>query len=305
MRDEEIGSFQWGDDYVSTVDAEERWIVEPLIPAEGIVNFYGKPKAGKSFAAMGVAQAVASGAEHWNEFKIHKHGPVAYFQIDTPRPEWKSRFARIKLAGYDISKIGIMDMKMAPYPFNIEDKTHQAWLRQQLEGIGPVLVVIDTLREIHEKDENGATDMRQVIGAIVKVTRPAAVLLVSHSRKDSAFNAMGAESDLMDEGRGSSYVPGRMDTVVKFTGRKGKGHMVYKGRSVSEGKIPVYQDPETGLVLIEGTHAKREQAVAVMLREHAHEWTKHRMATELTKTGLFGSVDTATRWITKLSGLAE
>lgn len=295
----------WASDYVE-LDEVERWLVEPLIPPEGVVNFYGKPKAAKSFAAIGIALAVSSGAKHWNGFKIHVNGPVLYFQVDTPRMEWLRRFRNAKAAGYELAQVAIVDRKMSPYPFNILDPKHATWFKQQVDAVKPVLIVIDTLRESNDADENDSLAMKQVVNKLVSIAGEAALILVSHSRKDSAWNAMGAESDIMDEGRGSSYISGRMDTVVKFTGGKnGKGHMFFKGRSVDQTKVPIYQDGPTGLVLLEGDHVMKETATTAMLRDHAHEWSKNKMAKELVAQGAFENVRTATRWIEKLSSLAE
>jgi hypothetical protein len=299
----ESGSFVWGDAYVQLEAEAEHWVMEPIIPVGGICNLYSRPKTGKSFAAIGISIAVSSGLPEWNGFPIRLHGPVAYIQVDTPRGEWKSRLKKIVDAGQgDISKIAMMDMKMAPYPYNILVPQHLAWLTLQLKEIQPVLVIIDTLREVHEADENSSTEMKKVMGVLVAACRPAAVLLISHSRKDSQFNQMGQDSDLMDEGRGSSYVSGRMDTIIKMTGKKGKGHLIYKGRSVAEGKIPIIQDPETGLIQLATEHEKKEQVVMAILRQHP-EWSRHKMGVALHAQGHFGSTKTAERWIEKLSGL--
>ena len=290
----------WAEDYIKLAAEDERWIIEPLLPSEGIINLYGKPKAGKSFAALGMAQAISSGAPDWNGFPIHQHGPVLYVQVDTPRPEWASRFITIKeVGGLDISNIGIVDMKMAPYPANILLPQHVAYMRAQYEAVKPVVVVVDTMREIHEADENNSTDMKRVMNGIISAFRGAAIILVSHSRKDTAYNAMGADSDLMDEGRGSSYISGRMDTIIKFTGKKSKGFMHYKGRSAAENKVAIFQHPETGLVLVDDTSLKQEAEIKRMLGVDPKRATLS-MAKELVSMGLFVTTRTAERHIEKI-----
>lgn len=287
-------SFIWGDLYIQLVDDDEKWLIKPILPPSGLVNMYGKPKSGKSMAAIGMAIAISSGAPEWNGFEIHTHGPVAYLQIDTPRFEWKTRFRNLYDHGYDISKIAMLDLNTAPYPFNILLPQHQTWLRQQLEVIKPVFIVIDTLREAHEGDENDSTDMKKVVNALVKVCRPAAVAFISHSRKDSAMNQMGADSDLMDEGRGSSYMSGRMDTVMKFTDKT----MTIKGRSVPLTKIPIVMNSATYLVELKDSEAKLEMAILKTLRDHP-DWSKNKLAQEVeTMTGV--SYKTVGRRIDKM-----
>jgi hypothetical protein len=305
-------NFLSGDDFLAVPQKKRQWLIEPLIPARGIVNLYGKPKTGKSFASLGMGIAISNGLEDWNGFAVKTKGNVMYLQIDTPEGEMFDRITKLKKANYDISKMYFADMDIAPYPYNVLLPQHATWLKQQVELLQPVLVFIDTLREAHELDENDSTAMKKVINQIVHICRPAAIGLISHSRKDTAYNQMGSESDIMDEGRGSSYVSGRMDTIMKFSGKRAsadkpfKGHMTYKGRSKgADGKIPVTQEDETGLIILNEDHAKQEQAVIKIIQQHP-EWTKHKMATQLVADGSFQSVKTATRWIEKLQAtLAE
>jgi len=255
-------SFLWGDAYADLPDDYDRFILQPLIPSAGLVNFYGKPKAGKSMAALGVGLAVSNGLSEWNGFKINRHGPVAYLQVDTPRGEWKARVQNLKRHGYDVSKMAVIDMEMTPYPFNILLPQHQAWLQRTLEQIQPVLLFVDTIREAHDADENDSGDMKRVVNALRKVSHPAAVVLISHARKDSAFNQSGGE-DLMDDLRGTTYMSGRMDTIVKFTERR----MTMKGRSIGQTTVSIEQDPETYLVHVKGEKDELEQLMLVVTQE--------------------------------------
>lgn len=75
--------------------------------------------------------------------------------------------------------------------------------------------------------------------------------------------------------------------------------MTYKGRSVSQEKVPVVMDPETYLVQLEGDRAREDQLVMQVVREHANDWSKNKMA-EWIAEQLKGSISvkTATRRIT-------
>jgi len=292
--------FQWADAYVDAPDIGSHWIIEPILPPGGLMNFYGKAKSGKSMAAIGAAVAISSGRPSWLGFPVLTHGPVAYLQIDTPRRTWKERFRIVRAAGHDISRIAIADLDVVPYPFNILQLQHQTWLRHFIEAVQPVLTVVDVLREAHEGNENDSTDMKKVVNALINVCKPGAVLFISHSRKDSAQNAAGAESDLMDEGRGSGYVSGRMDTIVKFTGGKaGVTGMTFKGRQVGQTRKDLESDPETYLPMEKGDLVARQTAVMKMVREHP-EKSQTQMAKELADL-LNISPSTATRDLKKFT----
>ncbi len=244
-----MSSFVTGSAYLQLPRDPQRWIIKDLIPTSGLTNIFGRPKSGKTFAAQGMALAVSGHAPHWlsPDFPIYKHGPVAYFQLDTPRGEFIERFETFHTKGHDIDTVHICDMLMVPtYPFNIVDSDHMKWLKAEMAELKPVLVIIDTLREVHAGDENDSTVMRNVIVNIVSATMPAAVVLLSHSRKENAQSLMGGD-DLMTDNRGSSYIPGRMDTIIKFT----KSQMQYQGRSVGLETIAIKQDSETGLIVLD------------------------------------------------------
>lgn len=292
--------FLTAEEFLASPQKQRQWLIKPILPAGAIINLYGKPKTGKSFASMGMGLALANGDKDWNGFEVHQQGHVMYLQIDTPEGEMWDRLKDITDAGYSLGdgRIHIADLTIAPYPYNVLLPQHQAWLRHEVARIKPLIVFIDTLREAHEEDENSSKDMKKVINALVKICHPAAIGLISHSRKDSQFEAAGAESDIMDGGRGSSYVAGRMDTVIKFTGRNGKGHMAYKGRSKgAEGRVPITQDPDTGLVFVDADYAKKELAVLTSLREHP-DWTDNKHAEAL--KGIVGSKSTVQRWLKRL-----
>lgn len=259
-----LPAFLSGPAYLSLPRDPQPWVIRDLIPVEGLTNIFGKPKAGKSFAALGMAHAISNdGIPEWLGFAVQKHGPVAYLQIDTPRGEWAGRITRLSQHGYDLSNVFFCDMLMTPsYPFDILDAAQQKWLQAQLAQLQPVVVFIDTLREAHGSDENDSTAMRNVITQLVASCRPAAIVLVSHSRKDTAFTSAGGD-DLMNDARGSSYVPGRMDTIIKVTNTG----ILYKGRSVGQGRIDIRQDPDSLLLMLDGEAEKYFELLHERVRE--------------------------------------
>ena len=235
--------------YQALPKAPQPWVIDKLIPMGGLVNLYGKPKTGKSYLALSLAQAIVNGEADWCGYSIVAPGPVAYLQIDTPREEWSGRLTKLALRPRPETDLWIADMWQVPeFPFNIlnPQQTELRWLKQSIAAINPVLTIIDTLREVHSGDENDSTTMRNVIAHLVDACRPSAILLLSHARKDSMLTANG-DDDMMDQARGSSYVAGRMDVVMKLTQKR----LIFKGRATGQTVETVLQDPKTGLVVIE------------------------------------------------------
>lgn len=235
--------------YRTLPKSPNKWVIDKLVPVGGLVNVFGKPKTGKSFLALGMAQAIVNGDLDWEGYRIDTQGSVAYLQIDTPREEWSDRIGRLTLSPTDGRELWIADMWQVPqFPFDILDpaQTGLKWLKDQMASIQPVLTIIDTLREAHGADENDSTAMRNVLTNLVAACRPSAIMLLSHARKDTILTSNG-DDDLMDQNRGSSYIPGRMDVIIKLTQKR----MTFKGRATGQLTENIIQDPATGLIQIQ------------------------------------------------------
>ena len=217
-------------EYLALPREAETWLVRPLIPVSGRVNLYGDSKVGKSYAAIQLCAAIAGNIPDWLGFSIPTHGPVLYVQLDTPRSLWIARIEEVQNAGFPLDNIHFADREsLDAWPFDISRPDHYYRLREEVSRVQPVAVVIDTLREAHAADENSATDMQPVTARLTSAVRPAALILVSHSRK--ANPEFGP--DLINDQRGSNYIPGAMDAIIRFT----KKHVIYTGRACEEGSI--------------------------------------------------------------------
>jgi RecA-family ATPase len=203
-----------------------------------MVNLFAAPKEGKSILSMQMALAIANPAiPDWMGYEVQQHGPVLYFQIDTPRNLWLSRIDGQHRAGIHFPEdLWFLDRDDCPdYAFDIFNPEHAQWLRDQADEIPYKLIIIDVLREIHEADEDNSTAMKRVFTALKKATLPAALLLVSHSRKPSREATPG----LMNNNRGSGYIAGKVDTIMELRSKK----LMMKGRSLGHTTMHLKQDP--------------------------------------------------------------
>lgn len=220
------------DDYLKLPREKETYLLKPLIPTSGAALLYGAEKTGKSYLGIQLAAALSGSSNEWLGFPIMKHGKVLYFQLDTPRSTWAQRFSdMIGPGGLKVtSDLMLADREsIIKYPFDILQPDHMEYLYAIVQVHKPVCVIIDTLRESHSGDEDSSTISRNVIANLVGATHPAALIIVSHSRKPHP----DADKNLMADHRGSSYVTGRMDAIIRLT----KTRLYYTGRSIEEGDI--------------------------------------------------------------------
>lgn len=215
-------------DYLALPSSPETYLINPLLPSGGAMLLYGDPKVGKSYAALQMAEAISNG-DDWLGFSTRK-AKVVYCQFDTPRNVWQNRIKDLISKGSMIGEgegFGLCDREsLNTWPFDVLLPEHLTLLRDELQALQPDLVIIDTLRESHSADENDSTEMQEAIAALVAATQPAALCVISHSRKPSQDEGFS----LMNDNRGSSYVVGRMDAIVRFTPKTAR----VSGRSIEE-----------------------------------------------------------------------
>lgn len=227
-----------GAEYLALPREAEAWLIRPLIPVGGSVIIYGDAKVGKSYAALQLANALVQGGE-WLGFPVTQRGRVVYVQLDTPRNLWAERLEQLKESGIPVDVIDFADREtLQTMPFNILEKEHYLLLQGAIRKISPVAVVVDTIREAHDGDENESGAMKNVVSALQAAVFPAALILISHGRK----TLQDAPHDLISDVRGSNYVVGRMDAIIKFS----KASMGYTGRAIEEGHVRLRRQ-ENGL----------------------------------------------------------
>lgn len=217
-----------GADYLLLPRAPETWLVRGLLPTGGSLLLYGDPKVGKSFAALQLATSLVS-QQSWLGLDCPASVPVVYVQLDTPRSLWAERVASLRRL-LPTDQVHFADLEtLDRYPFDILQPENESLLRGALAEINPAVVIIDTLRECHSGDENDSTEMQRVIAHLAAAVKPAAMVLVSHSRKP---NPEFTDSVVVGN-RGSNYVTGRMDAICHLS----DGRLTITGRALEETKI--------------------------------------------------------------------
>lgn len=234
-------------EYLALPRAPQSWIIDQVLPTGGLLNIYGPPKAGKTYAALDAVMAISDPARsHFMEWRVLTHGPAWYLQLDTPRNLFHEEYLeRVIRYGHTVNGISVADAQMVPYPFNIVGEG-KLWLQQALTFADqpPVALVVDTLRDSHGHDENDSGVMRNVVAAFVDAVRviepTPALIFLSHEKKLDP----NLPVDLMSGNRGSNYLAGRMDCVMRVA----HGVIMAQGRTLQLTTLENYQrDKRTGL----------------------------------------------------------
>jgi hypothetical protein len=218
---------------------EPRWAV-PGILAEGVSLFAGPPKVGKSWLSLGVALAVASGAQALDAIPTQR-GPVLYLALeDTPR-RLQSRMRKI-LAGQPAPS-GLTLATSCP---TLPEGGQEAIARWLARNPDARMVVIDVFAKMRGAPPTGRSAYDADYHAMSQVKRLAdtygvAIVLVHHVRK------MGSD-DFLNEVSGTNGLAGAADATLVLKRPRGQadGILHVTGRDVDEADYALSFQPAAG-----------------------------------------------------------
>lgn len=203
------------------------FVVPTLFP-EGVTILAGRPKIGKSWMALDIALALASGQFVLGEIKLQE-GDVLYAALEDNDRRLRARIARIR------------PQNDRTWPARLTLATR--WRRFDVGGVEdakawansvqrPRLVIFDTLAgvrgERNSRDTNYEGDYRALL-ELQQWTGKAGIgaLILHHTRKMES-------DDPIDSVSGTLGLTGAVDTVAVLS-RTGRGTTLYiRGRDVEE-----------------------------------------------------------------------
>jgi hypothetical protein len=190
--------------------ARPRWLVEGLWAESAVGIVGGEPKCCKSFLALDVAVAVASGAACLRQFAVAHPGPVLLYAAEDALHVVRERLQGIaEIAGTDLRRLPIHVITAASLRLDVE--RDRAALHDTVAAIRPRLLVLDPFVRLHRIDENLAGDVAPLLAHLRALQRhfDTSVLLVHHARKSShvrAGQALRGSSELHAWGDSNLYL---------------------------------------------------------------------------------------------------
>ena len=163
------------------------WLIKNVIPHAELGVMYGESASGKSFMALDIAAAVALGTA-WRGRRV-KQGRVVYIAAEGAGG-FRNRMKAYRLHN-ELEHTGVQIIASAP---NLIEKADALAICKSILVGGPAdLVIVDTLAQSMQGNENSGEDMGRVLAHCKGIHRAtgAMVLLIHHSGKDAARGARG------------------------------------------------------------------------------------------------------------------
>lgn len=230
-----LGKIRTGAHLEATEFPPLAWAVHGLIP-EGFGLFTGAPKAGKSWAALGIALAVATGAPALGKVPTGRARPVLLLALEDGERRLKGRCQSI--LGDDEPIPSTLHYLINCPPAYVLPTVRQ-WLDRH--GLRNPLVILDTLGKVMPQalPGEGAYQRDYRIGSALKAAVDAApgstLLVVHHIRK------MNADADWMDSTSGTNGLNGAADFTINLSRKRNEESGVIRvtGRDVPESEYAV------------------------------------------------------------------
>ncbi|HVF03118.1 MAG TPA: AAA family ATPase [Rubrobacteraceae bacterium] len=233
------------EELMAKVFPEPKWIVPGVLP-EGATILAGSPKTGKSWMALGIGVAVASGGTALGGKPVEP-GSVLYLALEDNPRRLQGRLSKV-LAG-EKPPHGLVLTDRWPRLGEGGLEAMEAWLISHPDAR---LVIVDTLEKIRSKG-SGRNVYREDYEAVAPLLSLAAqynvaVLVVHHLRKGSA-------DDPLDEVSGSHGLTGGVDGVLVLKRERGRADafLFVTGRDIEqERELALSWDPATASWKIAG-----------------------------------------------------
>jgi hypothetical protein len=213
---------------------EPEWLVDGLIQDSTLSLLAAREKSGKGLLTIDLVASVAEGSNFLG--RETKQGTAIYCATEETLAEVRSRV---------LHRIGDVDDPPPVMILPLDGTTGDTLditrpesvdrLRATFEEHRPRLVVIDVLREIHDRKEDSSDEMAPILKVLRNLTRPQgpAIVLNHHMSK-------GGES------RGSTAISGGVDVTMSLQsntedllGSSLGGVLTVRGRSVPKQQLSV------------------------------------------------------------------
>ncbi len=199
----------------------QRFLVADLWAHEAVGIIGGEPKCCKSFLALSLGVAVASGTPCLGRFAVSTPGPVLMYPAEDSPTIVRSRIAGIcEAAGVDFSTLPLYIITAPRLQLDLQND--RDGLRQAIEHYKPKLLILDPFVRMHAIDENASGEVAPLLQHLRYLQRSfkMAVALVHHAKKGASFKrpgqALRGSSDFHAWGDSNLYLT-RSATLLTLT----------------------------------------------------------------------------------------
>lgn len=171
---------------LAVVPEVQAWLIEGLWARAGVGIIGGEPKCCKSFLALDMAVAVASGTPCLRHFPTDQPGRVLLYAAEDALHTVRRRLHGICVAaGVALEQLDIQVITSAALRLDAQDD--QQRLEATVATLKPRILILDPFVRLHRIDENVSGEVAPLLAYLrgLQRTYDVAVAVVHHARKSS------------------------------------------------------------------------------------------------------------------------
>jgi len=165
---------------------ERHWLIKSLWLAQCVGVLGGPPKACKSWVAAELSVAIASGGDAFGRYPVSDPGPVLFYGAEDNQQALRTRFEGIATQrGIKLDSLPLFLLDVTQ--LRLDRASEVARLSATVAASKARFLVLDPFVRLARVDENSASEVSAVLGALrdLQRERGVAILLVHHARKAS------------------------------------------------------------------------------------------------------------------------
>ena len=285
-------------EFLSMSIPERGYLLSPILPVQGIGILYAPRGIGKTFAALSVAVAVASGGAVFN-WRAPMPKRTLYVDGEMPATAMQHRLAALvsgmSVPPHTLKNMALITPDLQPCPMpDLSTAQGQVMLEPFLKGVD--MVVLDNIATLcRTGKENEAQSWQTMQAWLLELRcRGMAVLLIHHAGKSGDQRGTSAREDIMDtvislrRPREYCMAEGARFEVhlTKARGIVGDDARPFEANLITEGNALHWRIRE--LEDVELAELKRLLAEGYSIRDCAEEMGKSKAAVQRLKKKLEG-----------------
>lgn len=201
---------------------QQRWLVDGLWSEQAVGIIGGEPKCGKSFLALDLAVAVASGLPCLRRFAVSHPGRVLLYPAEDALHIVRRRLEGIcATAGATLAQLDVQVITAPSLRLDLD--ADRARLDETVARLKPLLLILDPFVRLHRIDENVSGEVAPVLAFLRELQRrhAVAVAVVHHARKGAgtirAGQALRGSSEFHAWGDSNLYLRRDTDDRIVLT----------------------------------------------------------------------------------------